>query len=319
MTSIFVTIENRKIRIILMSKRIVITGATGLIGKHLCKKIYERGDVPVVITRDPVQARGMAYINEFVKWDYRDPKPVLQKLEGAAAFVNLAGASIAERWSDPYKMVILNSRVQTTDALIHAISLLEKKPEVLISSSATGFYGNTGDEEVDETSRKGEGFLSDVCDAWEKQALLAEQYGVKVSIVRTGVVLSPEGGALKKMIPAYKFMVGGPIGSGTQWMSWIHIDDIVNFYLHLIDNPQDGVFNGVSPTPITMDVFAFQLGKALKKPSLMKVPSFAVKLMFGEMSATILESQKVVPAYTEKTGFKYAFPEIDDALADLLK
>ena len=302
-----------------MSKRVVITGATGLIGKKLAKKLHERGDVPVIISRDPVQARGMAFVNEFVKWDYKDPKPVLNKLEGAHAFINLAGATVAERWSDPYKMVILNSRVQTTDALVHAISLLQEKPKVLISSSATGFYGNTGDNEVDGTSPHGEGFLADVCVAWEQQAHLAEEHGVKVSIVRTGVVLSPEGGALKKMIPAFKFMVGGSLGAGTQWMSWIHIDDIVDLYLHLIDNPQDGVFNGVSPTPVTMDVFVFQLGRALKKPSLMKVPSFMLKLMFGEMASTILDSQKVIPAYTEKSGFHFKFPELDLALEDLLK
>ena len=302
-----------------MSKRVVITGATGLIGKKLAKKLHERGDVPVIISRDPVQARGMAFVNEFVKWDYKDPKPVLKKLEGAHAFINLAGATVAERWSDPYKMVILNSRVQTTDALVHAISLLQEKPKVLISSSATGFYGNTGDNEVDETSPHGEGFLADVCVAWEQQAHLAEEHGVKVSIVRTGVVLSPEGGALKKMIPAFKFMVGGSLGAGTQWMSWIHINDIVELYLHLIDNPQDGVFNGVSPTPVTMDVFVFQLGRALKKPSLMKVPSFMLKLMFGEMASTILDSQKVIPAYTEKSGFHFKFPELDLALEDLLK
>ena len=302
-----------------MSKRVVLTGATGLIGKKLAKKLHERGDVPVIISRDPVQARGMAFVNEFVKWDYKDPKPVLKKLEGAHAFINLAGATVAERWSDPYKMVILNSRVQTTDALVHAISLLQEKPKVLISSSATGFYGNTGDNEVDETSPHGEGFLADVCVAWEQQAHLAEEHGVKVSIVRTGVVLSPEGGALKKMIPAFKFMVGGSLGAGTQWMSWIHIDDIVDLYLHLIDNPQDGVFNGVSPTPVTMDVFVFQLGRALKKPSLMKVPSFMLKLMFGEMASTILDSQKVIPAYTEKSGFHFKFPELDLALEDLLK
>lgn len=302
-----------------MSKRVVITGATGLIGKKLAKKLHERGDVPVIISRDPVQARGMAFVNEFVKWDYKDPKPVLKKLEGAHAFINLAGATVAERWSDPYKMVILNSRVQTTDALVHAISLLQEKPKVLISSSATGFYGNTGDNEVDETSPHGEGFLADVCVAWEQQAHLAEEHGVKVSIVRTGVVLSPEGGALKKMIPAFRFMVGGSLGAGTQWMSWIHINDIVELYLHLIDNPQDGVFNGVSPTPVTMDVFVFQLGRALKKPSLMKVPSFMLKLMFGEMASTILDSQKVIPAYTEKSGFHFKFPELDLALEDLLK
>jgi len=302
-----------------MSKRVVLTGATGLIGKALCKKLIERGDTPVVITRDPVQARGMTFIKEFVKWDYKDPKPILKKLEGASAFVNLAGASVAERWSELYKLVILNSRVQTTNALIHAISLLEEKPKVLISSSATGFYGNTGDEEFDETGVKGEGFLADVCDAWEKTALQAEGHGVPVSIVRTGVVLSPDGGALKKMIPPFKYMVGGTLGAGTQWMSWIHIDDIVRLYLHLIDNPQPGVFNGVAPTPVTMDVFVFLLGKALKKPSLMRVPGFVLRIMFGEMASTILDSQKVIPAYTEKSGFLYHFPELDDAVANLLK
>ncbi len=302
-----------------MSKRIVITGATGLIGKKLAKKLHERGDVPVIISRDPVQARGMSFINEFVKWDYKDPKQILKKLEGAHAFVNLAGASVAEKWSDAYKMVILNSRIQTTDALVHAISLLEDKPKVLVSSSATGYYGNTGDNEVDETSPHGEGFLADVCTAWEQEAQIARDHGVKVSIVRTGVVLSPESGALKKMIPAFKFMVGGSLGAGTQWMAWIHIDDIVNLYLHLIDNPQDGVFNGVAPTPVMNDVFVFHLGKALKKPSIMKVPSFALKILFGEMSSTILDSQKVIPAYTEKSGFRFKFPELDEALEDLLK
>lgn len=302
-----------------MSKRIVITGATGLIGKKLAKKLHERGDVPVIISRDPVQARGMSFINEFVKWDYKDPKQILKKLEGAHAFVNLAGASVAEKWSDAYKMVILNSRIQTTDALVHAISLLEDKPKVLVSSSATGYYGNTGDNEVDETSPHGEGFLADVCTAWEQEAQIARDHGVKVSIVRTGVVLSPEGGALKKMIPAFKFMVGGSLGAGTQWMAWIHIDDIVNLYLHLIDNPQDGVFNGVAPTPVMNDVFVFHLGKALKKPSIMKVPSFALKILFGEMASTILDSQKVIPAYTEKSGFHFKFPELDEALEDLLK
>ncbi|KAB2909141.1 MAG: TIGR01777 family oxidoreductase [Ignavibacteriales bacterium] len=302
-----------------MSKKIVITGGTGLIGKSLAKKLHQRGDNPVIITRDPVQARGMAFINEFVRWDYKDPQSIAKKLEGAEAFVNLAGASVVGRWNDPYKMVILNSRVQTTDALVHAISLLEEKPKTLVSSSATGYYGNTGDEERDETASPGESFLSDVCRAWEQQAILARNHAVKVSVVRTGVVLSPDGGALPKMMAPFKYFMGGSVGSGTQWMPWIHIEDIVNLYIFLIDNPQDGIFNGVSPTPVTMDVFSFQLGKALGRPSMMKVPSFLIKLRFGEMAGTILDSQRIVPVAAEKAGFRFSFPEIDAALADLLK
>ena len=277
--------------------RVVVAGASGLIGSALMKALRARGDEAAALPR-----YGTA------PWS----------VEGADAVVNLAGASVAgKRWSPAYKKEILDSRVLTTRALVEAIAKAQRKPRVLVNASAVGYYGGRGDEVLDESKEPGADFLASVSVQWEAEARKADVRSVQL---RTGVVLSPKGGALGSMLPPFKAFVGGPVGSGKQWFPWIHLDDEVAAILWCIDHEAlEGPVNLAAPGIVTMKDFARVLGRALHRPSWAPVPAGALKVLLGEFAAALLEGQRAVPKKLLDSGFRFRFPEVDSALADVLR
>ena len=274
--------------------RVVVAGASGLIGTHLSKALRARGDEPVALPRLGTGP-----------WS----------VEGADAVVNLAGASVAgKRWTPEYKKEIEESRVRSTRALVQAIAAAARKPRVLVNASAVGYYGGRGDEPVDESAGPGADFLANVVRQWEAEAQRAPIRSVQV---RTGIVLSKKGGALEKMLPPFKAFVGGPIGSGKQWFPFIHIADEVGAILWCIDRELTGPVNLVAPGVVTMKDFAKALGRALHRPSWAPVPAAALKILLGEFASSILEGQRAVPKKLLDSGFRFRFPDVDSALRDL--
>ncbi len=305
-----------------MGKKIIITGATGLIGSRICKKLIDRSDELTIFTSNPSVASGkIKNAKEYVKWNYQSPEEWKDYLTGKDAVIHLAGASIAgKRWNNNYKSLILNSREISTHNLVKAISEVQAKPSVFISSSAVGYYGSAGDEIITEEYKSGDDFLSGVCKAWESEAEKVEHFNIRRVSVRTGIVLSPNGGALKQMLPPFKLFLGGPLGTGSQWFPWIHIDDLVKIYLFALDNTLIlGSINAASPNPITMNKFAKTLGKILHRPSLFKVPLFALRIVIGEAAEAVVASQRVVPLKLLESGFKFEYENLEPALKDLLK
>ncbi|MCC6549274.1 MAG: TIGR01777 family protein [Ignavibacteriaceae bacterium] len=302
-------------------KKIVITGGTGLIGGILFKMFSERGDQVYLFSRNPDDAkRKIPGAAGYLKWrgnnfDYS------AELEGTDAVIHLAGANVAgQKWNAAYKKEIFDSRIGSTRALVEAMKKLKNKPEVFVCSSAVGYYGDASEKELTEDTKPADTFLADVCLQWEKAAEKSEAAGVRSVQIRTGVVLSPKDGALKKLLLPFKLFVGGPLGSGCQWFPWIHADDIAAMYIYAIDKTSmRGAFNGAAPQPLRMSEFAAALGKVLKRPSLFPVPKFVLRLILGEGAAVTLASQKVIPKAIIKEGFKFKFPEIDAALRNLLE
>ena len=274
--------------------RVVVAGASGLIGTHLSEALRARGDEAVALPRLGTGP-----------WS----------VEGADAVVNLAGASVAgKRWTPEYKKEIEESRVRSTRALVQAIASAARKPRVLVNASAVGYYGGRGDEPVDESAAPGADFLANVVRQWEAEAQRAPIRSVQV---RTGIVLSKKGGALEKMLPPFKAFVGGPIGSGKQWFPFIHIADEVGAILWCIDRELTGPVNLVAPGVVTMKDFAKALGRALHRPSWAPVPAGPLKILLGEFASTILEGQRAVPKKLLDSGFRFRFPDVDAALRDL--
>ena len=304
-----------------MTKKIIITGATGSIGRILVQKLTARGDEVIAFTRNPEKAaKKIANASKYVKWDYGCMDVWLYELNSVDAVVHLAGANLgAKRWNDEYKKLAYDSRIISTRNLVEAIKSVEKKPKVFICSSATGFYGNRYDELLDENSSPGDDFLANLCNDWEKEAAMVEQPGVRRVSVRTGLVLMKDEGVLKQMLLPFKFFIGGPLGSGRQWFPWIHIDDVVCIYLHAIDNPNvTGAINGASPGIVTMKQFAKALGKKLSRPSLFPVPKFAMKLVAGEVADYAVMSQRISVEKIINAGYKFKFENLEAALSDLL-
>lgn len=298
-------------------KRIVITGATGRIGTHLVKALKARGDEVCVLTRDPERASELLDV-EAIAWDPKSDGAPAEALAGRDAVVHLAGEDVGQRWSDNAKAEILASREKGTRNLITGIFAAEPRPPVLVGASASGYYGPRGDELVDETSPPGRDWLSDVCVRWEQQTDAA-MLGARVVKIRTGIVLDAGGGALAKMLPPFKAGVGGPIGSGRQYMPWIHRDDLVGLYLAAIDAKGfSGAINGSAPNPVTNKEFAKALGKALHRPALAPVPGFVIKGMYGAMSQIVLTGVRMVPGRADELGYEFQHPDLDEALRDTL-
>ncbi len=304
-----------------MSKRIVITGATGLIGRKLVRALIHRGDNVIVFSRDAEKAKAFfPRAMESVEWNYKHPEQWKCKIENSDAVVHLAGVNLfAKRWNDEFKKSIIESRQVSTINIVDAIKSCDKKPEVFISASGIGYYGDCGDQVLSEESQAGSDFLANVCKSWESEAKTVETFGVRSVQIRTGLVLSTEDGALKQMLPPFKFFIGGYLGNGKQWASWLHIDDIVEIYLHAIDNSSlTGSLNATSPNPIIMKEFAQTLARVLHRPSLFPVPKFILKLVVGEASEVILASQRINVNKLIDSGYKFKFEILEDALRDLL-
>ena len=294
--------------------RVAITGASGLLGSALASRLQQQG-----ITVQRIK-RGATAAAPDIAWSPSTGIRDLSALDGVDAIVNLAGAPIAQRWTAKRKEAIRQSRLTTTSLLVAAIGKLRRPPRVLLSGSAVGFYGDRGDEELDEDSRPGSDFLADVAAAWERAADSARQAGTRVVLLRTGIVLSPAGGALEKMLMPFKFGLGGRIGSGTQWMSWIALDDWVRAAEFVLGaDAVSGPVNLVAPSPVPNAEFTTTLARVLSRPTLGIVPELAVDLLFGEMGrATLLASQRVHPRRLTGAGFEFAHPTLEQALRDEL-
>ncbi|MEO8230911.1 MAG: TIGR01777 family oxidoreductase [Ignavibacteriota bacterium] len=302
-------------------KRIIVTGATGLIGRKLVSALIQRGDEVIIFSRDAAKAKTIiSNAKDYVEWDYNKPELWKSKLENSDAVVHLAGTNLfSKRWNDDFKNEILKSRQLSTKNLVDAIKSCSNKPQVFISASGVGYYGNCGDIILDETSSAGNDFLADVCKVWENESKQVEDAGVRSVQIRTGLVLSTEDGALKQMLPPFKFFIGGPLGNGKQWASWLHIDDMIRIYLHAIDNTKlRGAVNAASPNPVRMKEFANTLGKVLHRPSLFPVPKFILKIVFGEAAEVVTASQRVDVQKLLSSGYKFKFDFIREALKDLL-
>jgi uncharacterized protein (TIGR01777 family) len=286
-----------------------------LIGRRLCAALLARGDAVVALSR-----RAGAGIPgaEDARWDPDDGAPPSGALDGADAVVNLAGAPMDERWTAERKRAIRQSRVLSTRLVAEALAR-EGAPGVLVNASGVGFYGPRGDEEIDETVGPGSDFLAATCVAWEREASRAAAAGARVAMLRFGIVLSADGGALPRLAFPVRLFVGGPVGGGRQWLPWIHIDDAIGLILHALDHPEpSGPVNAVAPNPVRQRDFASALGHVLGRPSLLPTPALAVRLAVGEMSTLILDGQRAVPRAALAAGYRFRYTELEPALRDLL-
>lgn len=300
--------------------RVTLTGATGLIGTRLVGELRARGDEVTVLTRDPAKARAALDGVEAVAWPdpAGEPAPAAA-LAGRDAVVNLAGEPVAQRWSDEVKRRILGSREQGTRNLVAGMRAAAPPPAALVSSSAAGYYGAHGDERLDEQTPPGSDFLAGVCVAWEREAQAASELGARVVLVRTGIVLAPDGGALETMLPFFKLGAGGPVAGGRQYMPWIHLDDLVGIYLRALDDASwSGPVNGSAPEPVTNRAFSKALGKVLRRPAFAPVPKLAIKTLYGEMAEIVVCGQRAVPARTTQLGYEFRHTELEAALRDAL-
>ncbi len=306
-----------------MSKKVIISGGTGLIGSRLAKRLSGMDYEVIILTRQ--SGRSNNNINKtgnnisYINWLGSD-SGWNKHIDNSYAVVNFSGASIgAGRWTKAYKEILTNSRLDSTAKLADAIKEAKSPPDVFISASAVGYYGNSGDLELDEDSQHADDFLARLCAGWESNALEAEAVS-RVVTVRLGVVLSPDGGALKRMLLPFKLGLGGPIGNGMQWMPWIHIDDVINLYVWLLENPAvSGAVNAVSPGIVRQKDFAEIFGKMLKRPAFLPLPEIILKAMMGEAATLATGGQKAIPKKILDFGFDFAFPDLQMALRDLFR
>ncbi|HEY3413666.1 MAG TPA: TIGR01777 family oxidoreductase [Armatimonadota bacterium] len=292
--------------------RVAVTGAAGFIGRSLVKSLLERGDSVIAFSRRPEPVAADPVSLTPAAWP---PTGVFPTVD---AVIHLAGEPVDGRWTEEKKAAIRASRSEGTRALVEAIGAAPVRPAALISASAIGYYGDRGEEVITESAEAGDGFLADACVQWEQAAYEAVSLGLRVATVRTGVVLDRDGGAIRKMLPAYRMGLGGPMGSGSQWFAWIHRDDIVGLYLHLLDTGLDGPVNGASPNPVRQRDFATTLGSVLCRPAILPTPSFALRLAFGEFAGTFFHSQRVLPEKAERNGFTFRYPALREALTAAL-
>jgi uncharacterized protein len=298
--------------------KVAVTGATGLIGRPLVAALVARGDEVTVLSRDPARARSRLGVDA-VAWNPSvEPAPV----DGADAVVHLAGEPVAQRWSDAAKEQIRASRVLGTSNLVAGIRASERRPRVLVSTSAAGYYGDRGPELLDESAGPGpeEDFLASVCVAWERAADAAAELGTAVVIVRNGVVLSRTGGALPRMLLPFKALIGGPIAGGHQYIPWIALDDVVGIYVAALDSSEwwSGAVNACAPHAVTNAEFSRALGRALRRPAVVPVPAVALRVLYGEMSSVVLASQRMVPARALGLGYRFRHDALDEALGAVL-
>ncbi len=296
--------------------KLAITGATGFVGTRLVEKLYAEGHQLLILTRSAEKAKKVFPAFEFPNLEVATYDNL--DLSGVDGVINLAGAPISERWTAEYKREILSSRQLGTKKIVEAISNANPKPTVLINTSAIGYYGTSETLTFEENSPSGTDFLAEVCQKWEAEARKVQDLGVRLVILRFGIVLG-NGGALAKMIPPFKVFAGGPIGSGRQWFSWIHRDDLVNLiYTGLTNSSWQGVYNATAPNPVRMKELCQTLGEVLKRPSWLPVPNLALEILLGEGAQLVLEGQRVLPKAAESMGFQYQYPQLELALEEII-
>lgn len=302
--------------------KIVVAGGTGFVGSHLCRTMIKRGHEVTVLTRDPSKAtKTLPGTVSVAGWNGFSTDTLSQHLNVTDALVNLCGEPLADaRWIESRKQLLLRSRIDTTHRLVETLSETSHRPGTLINASGIGFYGPQEHQWVGEDAPPGNGFLADLCVAWEREAKRAEELGVRVILLRTGMVLGKTGGALPKMILPFRLFVGGPISPGTQKVSWIHQEDLSEMILWLIEKPNiSGPVNAVSPETVSMKEFCKTLGRALNRPSWVPVPEFVLNLALGEMATVMTKGQEVRPLVLKENGFTFAYPNLDLALQSLFK
>jgi uncharacterized protein (TIGR01777 family) len=305
--------------------KVAVTGATGFVGSRLVKRLHEEGHKVLVLTRNTASSQKVFPAEAFPNVEIVAYTPTISgawqdTITGCDGVVNLAGEPIAdERWTPTHQQEILNSRKLGTQKIVEAIANANPKPTVLVNASAIGYYGTSETATFDETSPSGDDFLAQVCQVWEAEATKVKDAGVRLVILRLGIVLGL-GGALGKMITPFKLFAGGPIGSGRQWFSWIHLDDLVNLILQALTKPEiEGVYNGTAPNPVRMADLSQTMGQVMSRPSWLPVPAFALEALLGDGAKVVLEGQQVIPKRTLESGFEYQYSHLPSALKQILK
>lgn len=294
---------------------VTLTGATGLVGPRLVSRLQEQGASVTVLSRDPERARSSLPGVEAIAWDPLAEAAPAAALSGRDAVVHLAGESVAQRWSEQTKRAIRDSRVLGTRNLVRGLEGCDGCPPVLLSSSAAGYYGPRNEEPLDEDAPAGHDFLAGVCVEWEQEAARATELGVRVSMLRTGVVLDANGGALAKMLGPFRLGLGGPVASGRQFVSWIHADDLVALALAAIEDERwAGPINGTAPAPVENREFSKVLGRVLRRPAVFPVPALALRIMYGEMAQIVTTGARIVPAKALVLGYEFRHPQLEEAL-----
>jgi uncharacterized protein (TIGR01777 family) len=295
----------------------IVSGGTGFIGRRVVDRLLQNSHYVGVWSRKPGLDRRTAVATH--TWDPLEGDPPPESLNGMDCVIHLAGENVAQRWTPEVKRRIRDSRVLGTQRIVDTIGRVRHKPRIFICASAIGIYGDRGDEILTEASVPGTGFLADTCRAWEAEADRASRYGIRVVKIRIGFVLGKAGGALQKMVPAFRAFVGGKLGSGKQWMPWVHLDDIAEIFGHAVENEISGVWNATAPNPVRNSEFTKELAGALGRPALFPVPPLALKLAFGEFAQHMLDSARVIPENLTRAGFQFRHTDVRQALADILR
>jgi uncharacterized protein (TIGR01777 family) len=297
--------------------RITIAGASGFIGKALVAHLEHAGHAIHILGRKP--RKGLSPGASFSIWDPEREDPLAEGIASANAVIHLAGEPVAQRWTPSAKRHIRSSRVDGTQRLVKTLSSLARPPEILVTASAVGYYGDRADEVLGESSGPGAGFLPEVCVAWERAAETAVAAGIRVVMVRTGLVLGKDGGALDRMLPPFRIGLGGKLGSGRQWMPWIHLDDLCRLFEFALKTPRiHGPLNGVGPNPVRNAEFTVALGRALRRPAILPIPEFAIRILYGEMSQILFHSQRAMPLAAQEAGFQFHHPELFATLKEMV-
>ena len=301
--------------------RLILAGGTGFVGNALRETLTRNDHEVFILTRQASRENAPGACTRYVYWNPPNSGKWEQEFEGIEGVINLAGEPIVgKRWSPQQKRKVIESRIGATRAIVEAIRKAKRKPQVLINASAIGYYGPHGDEELNEDSSAGNDFLAQTCQEWEAEAMKAESLGVRVVRLRIGIVLEKNGGALAKMLPPFQLGLGGSLGTGRQWMSWIHLQDLADLISFVVEKKTlEGPLNGTAPAPVTMKEFSKNLGHALHRPAFFPVPEVAVKVLLGEMSDVLLKGQRVLPQKALAEGFVFRFPKLETALKDIFK
>ena len=305
-----------------MKQKIIITGATGLIGSRLSALLASKGYEIIVFTRDIKKGKEkVPSASGFVEWDYHKPENWGNRLDGCYAVIHLAGVSIGGgRVNEKYKKKIVDSKINSTKNLVKAMSSVSSKPKVFLCPSGVNYYGDCGNDILTENASNGNDFLANLCIVWEKEAAKVEEFGIRRVSLRTSPVLSTKDGFLRRMLPFFKLYLGATLGNGKQWLSWIHPDDIAQIYLYALENNFiSGAINATSPNPLRMEEFAKIFGKVLKRPALFTVPKFVISIIAGEAANFITASLRVIPESLLNSGYSFKFPELRSALADIVE